>query len=70
MGTEYTYVKTQRNLMDIDMYALDTIKLESFINDFPAEYQILEINKELYEKALNDKYLAQFAHGFVMQKIF
>lgn len=64
MGTEYTYVKTQRNLMDIDMYALDTIKLESFINDFPAEYQILEINKELYEKALNDKYLAQFVHGF------
>lgn len=64
IGTEYTYEKTQRNLMDIDMNALDTTKLESFINEFPAEYQVLEINEELYEKALNDKYLAQFVHGF------
>lgn len=46
------------------MYALDTIKLESSMNEFPAEYQLLEINEELYEKALNDKYLAQFVNGF------
>lgn len=64
MGTEYTYEKTKRNLMDIDMEALDTIKLESFINEFPAEYQLLEIDEKLYEKVLNDKYLAQFVHGF------
>lgn len=64
MGMEYTYKKTKRNLMDIDMYALDTVKLEAFINEFPADYQVSKINEELYEKALDDKYLAQFVHGF------
>jgi RimJ/RimL family protein N-acetyltransferase len=62
--TKYTYKKTERHLMEIDVNKIDTLKLLKFVNEIPNEYMLKDIDETMYHSAMQDIFLSQFVKEF------
>ena len=63
-STKYLFQKTERHLMKINLRALDTEKLAEFAKEISEEYEIKEIDENLYDEAMQDRFLSNFVKGF------
>ena len=63
-STKYLYQKTERHLMEIDLLSLDTEKLAGFVKGISEEYEVREIDEDLYDEAMQDRFLSNFVNGF------
>ncbi|BCN29070.1 GNAT family N-acetyltransferase [Anaeromicropila herbilytica] len=62
---QYSIIKSERHLMDIDMNKISQDTLMNFISDLPEQYQLKPITEELFYTARNtDKYLNNFISLF------